>query len=122
MLWNGAEMPTGTPMEASSPAVKLPTFTPAVNLVKAACGAAPACGERRSWTLAEDQTILHGIKAHGPKYKRIAQDLPGRTPSSVRNRYQRLIIWAHESDLETSRRTRDGTIGVTVAASTRASH
>ena len=58
------------------------------------------------WTLAEDQTILRGLKEHGKLWKRIAQNVPGRTPSSVRNRYQRLIMRSHETKLEVSRLTK----------------
>jgi len=68
----------------------------------------------------EDHAILRGTAVHGAKWKRIAQDLPSRSPSSVRNRYQRLVIWAHEQlqPDQQPRRTRDGSVGVNVAAST----
>ena len=44
----------------------------------------------RQWEPEEDQLILHLLQQLGPKWSRIVQQLPGRTISSVRNRWQRI--------------------------------
>lgn len=45
---------------------------------------------RQMWTPEEDQKIRDGVSRHGCKWRRIAADLPGRSDSSVRNRWMRL--------------------------------
>jgi len=44
----------------------------------------------QAWSPDEDQIILEMVNAEGPKWSRIVQRLPGRTVSSVRNRWQRI--------------------------------
>ena len=44
----------------------------------------------RQWDPEEDQLIMQLLQQLGPKWSRIVQQLPGRTISSVRNRWQRI--------------------------------
>ena len=44
----------------------------------------------QAWSPEEDQIILSMVELEGPKWSRIVQQLPGRTVSSVRNRWQRI--------------------------------
>ena len=44
---------------------------------------------RLSWTAAEDEAIADGVRRHGQKWRAIASALPGRSDSSVRNRWMR---------------------------------
>ena len=44
----------------------------------------------QAWSPEEDQIILEMVGVDGPKWSRIVQRLPGRTVSSVRNRWQRI--------------------------------
>lgn len=44
----------------------------------------------RAWEPEEDNTILRLLAEMGPKWSRIVQQLPGRSVSSVRNRWQRI--------------------------------
>ena len=45
---------------------------------------------RSVWTAEEDRIICEGMKAFGGKWRRIAANLPGRSDSSVRNRWSRI--------------------------------
>ena len=45
---------------------------------------------RSVWTAEEDRIICEGMKAFGGKWRRIAANLPGRSDSSVRNRWTRI--------------------------------
>lgn len=40
-----------------------------------------------NWTVQEDSTLLHIHKLHGNSWSRIASFLPGRSPTSVKNRF-----------------------------------
>jgi len=44
----------------------------------------------RAWEPEEDNTIIRLLGEMGPKWSRIVQQLPGRSVSSVRNRWQRI--------------------------------
>lgn len=44
----------------------------------------------RAWDPEEDQTIIELLETFGPKWSKIVQSLPGRSVSSVRNRWQRI--------------------------------
>lgn len=44
----------------------------------------------RAWEPEEDQTIIELLEELGPKWSKIVQALPGRSVSSVRNRWQRI--------------------------------
>ena len=44
----------------------------------------------RAWEPEEDQTIIELLDKFGPKWSKIVQQLPGRSVSSVRNRWQRI--------------------------------
>lgn len=44
----------------------------------------------QAWSPEEDQIILAMVASDGPKWSKIVQRLPGRTVSSVRNRWQRI--------------------------------
>eukprot|EP00316_Scyphosphaera_apsteinii_P020395 CAMPEP_0119311312 /NCGR_PEP_ID=MMETSP1333-20130426/22038_1 /TAXON_ID=418940 /ORGANISM="Scyphosphaera apsteinii, Strain RCC1455" /LENGTH=366 /DNA_ID=CAMNT_0007315661 /DNA_START=68 /DNA_END=1168 /DNA_ORIENTATION=+ len=44
----------------------------------------------QAWAPEEDQIILDMVNSEGPKWSRIVQRLPGRSVSSVRNRWQRI--------------------------------
>jgi len=46
--------------------------------------------DAKAWTPEEDHVILEMHAQEGPKWSQIVQALPGRTISSVRNRWQRL--------------------------------
>ena len=61
--------------------------------------------DRKSWAVSEDHAILSGVAEHGRKWKVIAESLPGRTSSSVRNRHHRLLVWAQQ---QLDADTRDG--------------
>ena len=45
---------------------------------------------RTMWTTEEDAIIREGVRQHGFKWRQIAASLPGRSDSSVRNRWRRL--------------------------------
>ena len=45
---------------------------------------------RTMWTEEEDALVLEGVRTHGFKWRLIAAKLPGRSDSSVRNRWRRL--------------------------------
>jgi len=45
---------------------------------------------RAMWTHEEDNLIEEGVRKHGMKWRQIAASLPGRSDSSVRNRWMRL--------------------------------
>ena len=44
----------------------------------------------KAWEPEEDHIILQMVNLEGPKWKSIVKKLPGRTVSSVRNRWQRI--------------------------------
>lgn len=44
----------------------------------------------KAWDPEEDHIIMEMVAAEGPKWKQIVKCLPGRTVSSVRNRWQRI--------------------------------
>ena len=44
----------------------------------------------QAWSPEEDHIIIQMVNTDGPKWSRIVQELPGRTVSSVRNRWQRI--------------------------------
>ena len=44
----------------------------------------------KAWAPEEDHIILEMHASEGPKWSKIVQRLPGRTVSSVRNRWQRI--------------------------------
>ena len=44
----------------------------------------------QAWSPEEDGIILDMVRTDGPKWSKIVQMLPGRTVSSVRNRWQRI--------------------------------
>ena len=43
-----------------------------------------------AWAAVEDEAILEMVVRHGPRWSKIALDLPGRSVASVRNRYLRI--------------------------------
>ena len=45
---------------------------------------------RSHWTADEDRKIEEGVATHGCKWRKIAEQLPGRSDSSIRNRWVRL--------------------------------
>ena len=45
---------------------------------------------RRGWTAQEDGTIVELARRHGAKWRKISGELPGRSDSAIRNRWQRL--------------------------------
>lgn len=45
---------------------------------------------RSMWTAEEDRAIMEGVRRFGCKWRRIAALLPGRSDSSVRNRWSRI--------------------------------
>lgn len=47
------------------------------------------------WLAHEDQLILEGVRKHSFKWVKLAPSLPGRSPSSIRNRYIRLTAPEH---------------------------
>ena len=52
--------------------------------------AAKPKAERLAWSKAEDAEIVRCVQAHGLKWGRISQNLPGRTAHAIRNRFHRL--------------------------------
>jgi len=53
---------------------------------------------RSRWSESEDRTIEEGVRMHGCRWRQIAAMLPGRSDSSIRNRWQRLArIGSYES-------------------------
>jgi len=44
----------------------------------------------RAWEPEEDRLIIEMLSLHGPRWGKIVKELPGRTISSVRNRWQRI--------------------------------
>ena len=44
----------------------------------------------KAWEPEEEQIIMEMLERLGPKWSKIVQRLPGRTVSSVRNRWQRI--------------------------------
>lgn len=47
-------------------------------------------GERVSWSVSEDETIMRSVDEIGNKWQKIALRLPGRTEHAIRNRFARL--------------------------------
>lgn len=45
---------------------------------------------RIKWSVEEDAIIYEGVRMHGCKWRQISAELPGRSDSSVRNRWRRL--------------------------------
>ena len=43
-----------------------------------------------AWAATEDEAILEMVVRHGPRWSKIAIDLPGRSVASIRNRYLRI--------------------------------
>ena len=54
--------------------------------------ATPAITGWIGWTPEEDELILREISSNGFKWRRIASKLPRRSESSIRNRYNRLLV------------------------------
>jgi hypothetical protein len=52
---------------------------------------------RQMWTADEDRIIEDGVRRFGCKWRQIAALLPGRTDSSIRNRWMRLCKDTHEA-------------------------
>ena len=46
---------------------------------------------RAPWSAEEDATLLEGVRRHGCRWRVIVASLPGRSDSSTRNRYNRLL-------------------------------
>lgn len=46
---------------------------------------------RQQWTAEEDRVILEQVAIHGKQWREVAKALPGRTDSSIRNRYERAL-------------------------------
>ena len=44
----------------------------------------------KSWSSEEDHTIINGVQLHGHQWRLIVRDLPGRSVSSTRNRWNRI--------------------------------
>ena len=88
---------------AESVATLLPTPLVASG---SACGAPPggvirgAAHGRTTWSADEDAVIEAGVAKFGSKWRQIASFLPGRSDSSVRNRWMRLRGWATGSSGE----------------------
>lgn len=62
-----------------------------ISLVPAPLAAGSRNGpERKEWTAAEDEIIESGVAMFGCKWRRIAEQLPGRSDDAVRNRWNRL--------------------------------
>lgn len=60
---------------------------------------------RPTWTRAEDAAILDSVAEHGKQWQVIAQVMPGRSVTALRNRYKRLSqasashgSWSREED------------------------
>lgn len=47
--------------------------------------------DRHHWTEAEDRILADGILEHGRRWRAIGRLLQGRSPSSIRNRFERLL-------------------------------
>jgi len=47
-------------------------------------------GNRKEWSLLEDQMIVDGVRRAGCRWRQIAAMLPGRSDDAVRNRWNRL--------------------------------
>ena len=43
-----------------------------------------------AWAGHEDEAILESVRRNGPRWSRVAEDIPGRSIASVRNRYLRI--------------------------------
>lgn len=72
---------------------------PTLGAALATVGGASAAGgrprltsgfERKEWTAAEDEIIREAVETVGPKWRKIAARLPGRSDDAVRNRWNRL--------------------------------
>ena len=74
-----------------------PSLPPAVwqRELSSVLGADPTAGRnqltRKEWTADEDTVIISGVAAHGPRWRLIAAELPGRSDDAVRNRHKRLM-------------------------------
>ena len=44
----------------------------------------------KSWSSEEDHIIINGVQLHGHQWRLIVRDLPGRSVSSTRNRWNRI--------------------------------
>ena len=44
----------------------------------------------KAWSIEEDHAIIDGVTQHGHQWRLIVQDLPGRSVSSTRNRFNRI--------------------------------
>ena len=66
-----------------------PMVPPTAELAGVAAGSRNG-PERKEWTAAEDEIIESGVAMFGCKWRRIAEQLPGRSDDAVRNRWNRL--------------------------------
>jgi len=64
--------------------------SPPIHEVVTAAEERAAATSRLAWSEKEDQMITAGVKRHGCKWRLLAEMLPGRSDSSIRNRWHRI--------------------------------
>ena len=65
---------------------------------------------RAMWSPQEDTLIEEGVRRYGCRWRQIAAALPGRSDSSVRNRWMRMLKDQQATKLQTDELRADGTL------------
>jgi len=78
---------SNNPESSNAPSSSAPQSSTTERVKKKRGGRRP---NMKSWSLEEDTAIIDLVRTSGQKWKRITQKLPGRTLSSIRNRWIRL--------------------------------
>lgn len=73
---------------------------------------------RTRWSEAEDRTIEDGVRALGCRWRQISATLPGRSDSSIRNRWHRLLRGGDRDEASSARTSATSPLQQTQATAT----